>query len=536
MNKNKLKNIVNVFILILILCCVFLAVSCGKTSKTTLKISDKNLSLEIGESYNLTIETNSQESVTWQSSNEDVAEVSQNGEVFAYTAGTVHITATVEEVSTVCIVTVNKKDLTTDQLIIINTPEVNLKVNQSIMIEVEKINVTGNVVFETTDEDVVSVDTKGKLTAKRAGNAQIVAKIGSLVDYCLVMVTDDIEIILQKPNDFLLCNISRQVMSTLLVNGEICDSNLLSWNSSDESVIEVENGVVIAKSDGVAKITASYNEVSSSIDYEVKQTISSVDDFVNMKLTGRYILSNDIDFNNQPIESIAPYFSTTLDGANSVTNSYLQVNMFEGSIDGNGYSLKNVVPYAGTVKNPVNGATDAFHSLLGCIGKNGVVKNLSIYGRTAVNSGQSALLAYFNLGTIENVYAEMTVYKDGANTSNQNAPLVSDNRGTVRNCISTVLFDSSINPKELFFTSAMFGKLIRSCNVENCFAFVNYSNIGLIGEMGNSSSYSILVSNSEKFNTATDLLFNANLSSFDTTIWEISYTETPKLIKNYLRI
>lgn len=530
-NKKNIKFIVVLLSLFLVSVSAFF-ISCSKEeNKESIQISNESISLEIGQSFTLSVSGSFEGEVVWGSSNTAVATVSNLGVVTAYASGSAEITAKVGDQKVKCAVEVKTQPVTTDKILMISSPELNLKVGESKQLEITCLNLTGSAVWSTEEEQIISVE-NGKITALSAGRTVVTVTLGGLTDSCIVTVADAIEIILEKPNDYLLCNMSREMLCALYINGNKADSNLLSWTSSNPEVIEVQKGVVTAKIDGVAVVSASYEGVSASIEYEVKQTISTVDDFKNIKLTGRYILANDIDFNNVAIESIAPYLSTTADGANSVSSSYLQVNMFQGSIDGNGYALKNVDPWGGIV----DGKSDPFHSLMGCIGENGVVKNLSIYGRTATRSGNCALLSAFNFGTVENVYAELTVYKDGSNGSNQIAPLIIDNRGTVKNCITSVIVDSSINAKELYFVSSMFGKLIRNCHVENCFAYNSYTNMPLIGEMGNTSSYSIIVLNSEKYNSEEDLIMNANLSSYDKNIWSISYTSAPKLINNYLKI
>ncbi|WP_228354267.1 Ig-like domain-containing protein [Variimorphobacter saccharofermentans] len=74
----------------------------------TVKISNKKLSLKVGETKALKI-TGTTKKVTWTSSKKSVATVSSKGKVTAKSAGTATITATVNKKKYTCKVTVTKK-------------------------------------------------------------------------------------------------------------------------------------------------------------------------------------------------------------------------------------------------------------------------------------------------------------------------------------------------------------------------------------------------------------------------------------------
>ena len=167
----------------------------AKTSNCTITVEPKivnvveitlnkeQISIKEGETEVLTaiIEpTNAtNKNVTWTSSNEEIATV-DGGVVTAKKAGTAIITATTEDgaKTTNCTVTVTEK--TTGGILVtnitLNKSEVNVEVGDRtyLEIELEPIDATNkNVIWESSDENVVSIDENGIITAKKVGAATI---------------------------------------------------------------------------------------------------------------------------------------------------------------------------------------------------------------------------------------------------------------------------------------------------------------------------------------------------------------------------
>lgn len=95
------------------------------TPVTSISLSEYKVSLSAGNTYQLTAtpmpDDATYRSITWSSSDEDIATVSNDGKVMALRAGTATITATsayYTDVSASCTVTVTKSDVTSDQLVI----------------------------------------------------------------------------------------------------------------------------------------------------------------------------------------------------------------------------------------------------------------------------------------------------------------------------------------------------------------------------------------------------------------------------------
>jgi hypothetical protein len=96
-------------IILLLLIAVLCFVSVPNTANAAVKISDKEITLDIGKSATLKI-SDTKKTVKWSSSDEDVATVTKKGKITAIAAGEATITATVSKKKYTCKVTVNNEN------------------------------------------------------------------------------------------------------------------------------------------------------------------------------------------------------------------------------------------------------------------------------------------------------------------------------------------------------------------------------------------------------------------------------------------
>lgn len=107
-------------------------------------------------------------------------------------------------------------------------------------------NYKGSVKWKTSKKAVATVSTKGKITAKKAGKANITATCGGKKLTCKVTVEDP-KMSLAK------LSVEEGATATLALNG---NTQKITWSSSNKSVATVANGVVTGVTAGTAKITA----------------------------------------------------------------------------------------------------------------------------------------------------------------------------------------------------------------------------------------------------------------------------------------
>ena len=199
--------------------------------------------------------------VTWNTTNANVATVSENGVVKAIGAGTTTIVAKVGEVEATCTVTV-KSPMTGIEL---SETEVELVKGQTKKIEVKYIpgDTTDDrtVIWETSDKNVVEVE-NGVLKGIKAGEATITAKVGTFTQTVKVNVKEyPLEGIVAWTEKEEI-DINEKLPMEIATNpANTTDSLNLEFTSSDEKIATVDDkGVITGVSQGEATITVVANE------------------------------------------------------------------------------------------------------------------------------------------------------------------------------------------------------------------------------------------------------------------------------------
>lgn len=122
-------------------------------------------------------------SVTWKSSDKKIAAVNSKGKVTAKKTGTATITAEADGCTASCKITVVNAGLSASQVSLMKGKTKLLKITGT----------SETAIWKSSKPSVVSVNKKGKLTAKKKGTATITAVIGSSITLsCRVTVTNPI--------------------------------------------------------------------------------------------------------------------------------------------------------------------------------------------------------------------------------------------------------------------------------------------------------------------------------------------------------
>lgn len=145
-----------------------------------LAISHKAITLVTGQSKTLKV-TGATKTIKWSTSNKKVATVNKKGKVTAKKAGKATIKAKVGKYQLSCKVTVKKVEL--------NKNKLDLGVKDTATLKV--LHNKKKVVWSSSNKKVVTVNKKGKLTAKKAGKATIKAKVGKTTYKCVVTVKNN---------------------------------------------------------------------------------------------------------------------------------------------------------------------------------------------------------------------------------------------------------------------------------------------------------------------------------------------------------
>ena len=166
--------------LILLMLIFALVVSNTSTVQAAPKINKKSVTLYVGQKTTLKI-SGTKAKVKWSSSNKARATVSSKGKVTAKKKGKVTITAKIGKKKYTCRVTIKNPFLNKDKL--------SLTVG-----ETDTLKLTGSKVrsWKSSDQQIVTVNKNGKVTAIKAGNAIITAAASNGKKYtCTVIVNEN---------------------------------------------------------------------------------------------------------------------------------------------------------------------------------------------------------------------------------------------------------------------------------------------------------------------------------------------------------
>lgn len=131
------------------------------------------------------------------------------------------------------------------------------------------------ITWKSSNKDVVTVDSKGKVEAVGVGNATITATAAGKSDSVKITVNNPLKKITVDPATLTLKKGTSKTLSVKYDPADTTDDKTVTWSSADEKIATVKNGVVTAKATGTTKITATVGT------HKAECTVT-----VNAKLTG----------------------------------------------------------------------------------------------------------------------------------------------------------------------------------------------------------------------------------------------------------
>ena len=140
--------------------------------------------------------------------------------------------------------------------------------------DIKPLNFTDEVIWKSSDKDIVTVDDNGTVEAKGTGTVSIKLTIGDVSASCKVTVVQPVTWIFLNRSSLTL-----EALDTYQLTADVSPSNAnnkeIKWSSSDQQVADVDsNGKVTAYKKGVATITASTTD-GSNITRECRVTVSN---------------------------------------------------------------------------------------------------------------------------------------------------------------------------------------------------------------------------------------------------------------------
>lgn len=223
----------------------------------------------------------STDTVTWESSNPEIAEVIE-GVVTAKSDGVATIRAYTESgVMAVCNVMV-ETIYPVSSVSIPKTLSLYRSKTYQMTADVLPVNATDKtLIWESMDPSIVSVDANGLLKANAKGSAKIkVTTSNGITQECTVTVlVASVKVTLNQTEVELYPGESVELTAQI---APLDSTDTITWESSNPEVAEVIEGVVVAKDDGVATISA-YTE--SGIRATCKVTVNVCPSAIGTSLT-----------------------------------------------------------------------------------------------------------------------------------------------------------------------------------------------------------------------------------------------------------
>lgn len=237
----------------------------------------ENLVLKNGIVYTLAYEVvppNGDSYLIWESSDESVAKV-ERGVIETVGEGTATIVAKSGEVESILYLTVVKGDQDTPDIIdeSKNVPATSITLNQTeislsvggkytLLSTIIPDNTTDKTVtWNSTDESIVKVDNYGNVTAVGVGVAEVeVYTSNGIKEKCKVIVSaETVEGQEHQKISLNLNSVTLNISDRVQLTETVTPTNSVSqviWESSNDNIATVTNGLVTAVSSGTATITA----------------------------------------------------------------------------------------------------------------------------------------------------------------------------------------------------------------------------------------------------------------------------------------
>lgn len=179
--------------------------------------------------------------IYWESSNPEIAEVSNDGTIHAKAYGSVIITATTQDGGYKASCTINVYEHTTG---IEMAEQISIPISSTYMLDAKTIPLSisdGNITYHSDNSAIASVDTIGTVTAIKKGICTVTATTvdGGFSAVCRVRVTQPVEALtMEKHSTTLKVDESEKLFGQIYP--ATADDKTISWSSTNEEIVTVD--------------------------------------------------------------------------------------------------------------------------------------------------------------------------------------------------------------------------------------------------------------------------------------------------------
>ena len=213
---------------------------------------------------NILDKANPEDVVQWSSNKKKIASVNEFGEVTGLKKGKAVITAKIGKKKYKATVTVKKRQIK------INPAKTTIEKNQHIFLQLLNKKDEDQAVWTTSNDQVVIVAQSGEIAGVKPGKATITAQVGKQKAKAEITVK-------AKPLSLSETKIEMDEESDEALSINNYENQKVEWTSSDESIATVENGIIHAKKEGKATITATIDKKDYTCDVTVHKLVKVID-------------------------------------------------------------------------------------------------------------------------------------------------------------------------------------------------------------------------------------------------------------------
>lgn len=295
---------------------------------TKIGLDAKSVQLDLHEKVQLTAKTTETGTVTWSSSNEAVATVTQNGLVASVSAGTAVITAEIGGYAARCTVTV--VDSHTAPVLSVDTPNVQITqaggsatVTASVTYKGqpidESITYTWAKTSDNTNNQITFTQDGASITVVGGAYGSATIKVETTVWDQTISAT--VNVFVANPNITLTSalpesgDVHTLAMDMFDANGDVSTADAqitfkegdtdvalsnLVWRMSEEGIVTVSGGTVTAVGGGTVTLIASYQGKSVTVEVTVRKEEKTLENRWTLELLDKI---DDVDVNVADISS-----------------------------------------------------------------------------------------------------------------------------------------------------------------------------------------------------------------------------------------
>ena len=247
-------------------------------------VSPATAEVEVGKTTQLeaTVTGTATTTVTWTSLDETVAKVDASGVVTGMKAGTTTITATsTADANQKATCTVTVKETDTALSITLDKTTAEVEIDKDITLKATTEPTEGvTVKWETSDATIAKVDTNGKVTGVKVGEATIkaIAEMGTkkVEISCKVTVVETARKVILDNTKLEMTAGEEKTLKATVEGYTSASEGKVTWTTSDKTIATVDDkGKVIALKEGKVKITATNTENDVKVEAVCEITIKA---------------------------------------------------------------------------------------------------------------------------------------------------------------------------------------------------------------------------------------------------------------------